>query len=254
MFVYCGEDSLLIETTPGQAEVLIGHLDRYIITEDVQLKDVSDGWVFLYVGGPQASEILGALIDAPLPERALDFITAEAADTVLAIGRGGPIEPSGYTICCRGEDVDAVTNLLREAGIAECEAQILDALRIEAGTPLYDRDITDENLPQEVNRNALAINLTKGCYLGQETVARIDALGHVNRLLVGLKFAGEDIPPPGMELTADGKAIGHVTSAAFSPRVGAPLALGYVRAAQATPGSRVDSSVGEVEVIELPVT
>ena len=76
-----------------------------------------------------------------------------------------------------------------------------DAARIESGTPLFGRDITDENLPQEIDRDRLAISFTKGCYLGQETVARIDALGHVNRLLRAVKFPPQSpTPPVGTEL------------------------------------------------------
>jgi folate-binding protein YgfZ len=126
-------------------------------------------------------------------------------------------------------------------------------VRIEYGMPLYGRDITLENLPQEVNRNAQAISFTKGCYLGQETVARIDALGHVNRLLVVVKFAGERIPSPGDELQIEGKPVGQVTSAAFSPRVSKPLALAYVRTASAAPGTRLASPVGDAEVVALPL-
>jgi folate-binding protein YgfZ len=138
-------------------------------------------------------------------------------------------------------------------GVIECDPQIAEIIRLEAGVPLYGVDITDENLPQEVNRNAQAISFTKGCYLGQETVARIDALGHVNKLLVGLKFAGETVPATGTELTAQGKAVGQVTSAVYSPRLKAPLALGYVRTGHHEVGDRVESSVGTAEVISLPV-
>src|SRR5438046_8506879 len=102
-------------------------------------------------------------------------------------------------------------------------------MRIEAGYPLYGRDITDKNLPQEIDRDRLAISFTKGCYLGQETVARIDALGHVNRLLRGIKFLTSAIPERGTELQSGGKVVGHVTSSCWSPGIGAPLALGFLR-------------------------
>jgi folate-binding protein YgfZ len=125
--------------------------------------------------------------------------------------------------------------------------------RIEAGTPLFGQDITEKNLPQEVARDALAISFTKGCYLGQETVARIDALGHVNQTLCGLRFAGPDSPPPGTELTIDDKVVAHVTSAAFSPRLGGPLALGYVRRGHTLPGTAFTSSRGPASVVKLPL-
>ena len=80
--------------------------------------------------------------------------------------------------------------------------QRFDAARIEAGMPLFGVDFDDSNLPQEVGRDAEAISFTKGCYLGQETVARIDALGHVNQRIVGVRFSGTEVPAVGTELTS----------------------------------------------------
>ena len=125
--------------------------------------------------------------------------------------------------------------------------------RIERGQPYYGRDIHDRSLPQEVARDAQALSFVKGCYIGQETVARIDALGHVNKTLIGVKFAGEQVPAAGMELTRDGQPVGQVTSAAFSPRLSAPLALAYVRRGSNTPGTKLESPVGPGEVVGLPI-
>src|SRR5690606_6094431 len=130
----------------------------------------------------------------------------------------------------------------------------VEVARIEAGMPLYGMDITDDNLPQEVDRNDWAISFNKGCYLGQETVARIDALGHVNRTLVGLRFASESVPEPGGELLAGDKVVGHVTSAAWSPAQRRAVALGYVRQGHNRPSARLVSAVGEAEVIALPMS
>jgi folate-binding protein YgfZ len=145
--------------------------------------------------------------------------------------------------------VPTLKERLLEAGAVNCDAAAFDAVRIEAGWPLFGRDITPENLPQEVDRDAYAISFKKGCYLGQETVARIDAMGHVNRKLRRLKFAGDAAPAPGTALLAGDKHVGEVTSAAISPNFGAPLALGYVRRGHNEPGTRLISSAGEVEVL-----
>jgi folate-binding protein YgfZ len=128
----------------------------------------------------------------------------------------------------------------------------VEALRIEAGWPEYGRDIGEDNFPQEVGRDQQAISFTKGCYVGQETVARIASHGHVNQTLVGLRFATSQAVPPGEQLISAGQPAGHVTSATFSPRYQSALALGYVRRAFNQPGSRLESSKGEVEVVELP--
>jgi hypothetical protein len=127
------------------------------------------------------------------------------------------------------------------------------AARVEAGVPLWGVDFDEQNFPQEVGRDRQAISFTKGCYLGQETVARIDALGHVNQRLVGVRFLGGDLPDPGAELSHAAKKVGRVTSAALSPRLNAPLALAMVRREANAVGTRLDSPVGPCEVVPLPV-
>jgi folate-binding protein YgfZ len=139
-------------------------------------------------------------------------------------------------------------------GLVECGLATLNTLRIEAGTPLYGVDFDERNFPQEVGRDEQAISFTKGCYLGQETVARIDALGHVNQRIVGVKFVGETIPTAGTELTAGGATVGHVTSAAYSPLLLTPLALAMVRREHRAVGSRLESTVGSCEVVNFPLT
>ena len=148
----------------------------------------------------------------------------------------------------------AVTAAISAAGAIRCDPAALESARLEAGTPLFGLDITPDNLPQEVARDTRAISFTKGCYLGQETVARIDTIGHVNRLLVGLKFSGPDVPAAGTAVLAADQPIGQVTSAAWSPRLAAPLALAYIRRAHAKPGSQLTSSTGPAEVVALPLT
>ena len=99
----------------------------------------------------------------------------------------------------------------------------------------------------------MAVSRTKGCYLGQETIARIDSQGHVNYRLTGLVFRGGGVPPPGTELITDGKQRGSVTSAAFSPKFQAALAWGIVRREYALPGKYLQSEFGEAKVVEMPV-
>ncbi len=117
-----------------------------------------------------------------------------------------------------------------------------DALRTEAGFPLYGIDITDANLAQEVNRTAQAISFTKGCYLGQEPIARIDAMGHVNQQLRGIRLSAGPVPAAGTEvLTTDGdpRKIGQITSAAMSYGTNLPVALGYLKRNYDSPGLEV---------------
>jgi hypothetical protein len=138
-------------------------------------------------------------------------------------------------------------------GATPCGEAAFHTLRIEAGVPLFGVDFDEQNFPQEVGRDREAISFTKGCYLGQETVARIDALGHVNNRLIGVHFFGSQVPEPGMELLHEGKKVGQITSAAFSRRLYGPLALAMVRREANSPGTRLESSIGKCEVVSLPV-
>ncbi len=158
--------------------------------------------------------------------------------------------PSGFLISGEPQAIAAAVAELGTAGGVSCSTETLETVRIENRFPKYGVDITEQNLPQEVGRDAAAISFTKGCYLGQETVARIDALGHVNRQLVALRFAGSEIPAAAAELRAGEKPAGAVTSATFSPRFGAPLALGHVRREFLKPGTRLQSNFGEAEVLD----
>ena len=135
------------------------------------------------------------------------------------------------------EALTTVFAAMVDAGSTPCGAQAMHQARIERGTPWAGIDVTEANLPQELARDARTLSFTKGCYIGQETVARIDALGHVNRTLVGVRFGGprRETHETAPEITLDGNPIGQVTSWAHSPRLGAPLALAYVRAAQLPP-------------------
>jgi folate-binding protein YgfZ len=189
-----------------------------------------------------------------LPQIDLAGVNAVVAGHVIAIQRvNRMVGRSGFLLRAAASDLPPLMQLLLDAGARLCSAETFDTVRIEAGWPLYGRDITEANLPQEVDRDAQVISFKKGCYLGQETVARIDALGHVNRKLRGLKFAGEVTPDAGTPLTIGDKNVGEVTSAVISPTLGAPLALGYVRRGHNEIGTRLNSPFGEVEVVALPV-
>jgi folate-binding protein YgfZ len=124
------------------------------------------------------------------------------------------------------------------------------ALRIEAGMPLYGIDISEDNLAQEVGRTKQAISFTKGCYLGQEPIARIDALGHVNRELCGLKLSTGSAPPPGRAVNSEdgSKEIGSITSSVLSPLDNTPFALAYLKSQYLTPGTRVSIPIDDASI------
>ena len=256
-FVFCEPDQLVLDTSPGQAAPLIEHFNKYIISEDVEF---INHWGRLFdclVAGPQAAQLLERLCGSKPPADLLSHTTGTIADAPVTIRRVEYAGPHTYCIQAPAPKLLQLKQTLAAAGATHCNPAAIESARLEAGFPLFGLDITADNLPQEIGRDAKAISFTKGCYLGQETIARIDALGHVNRLLVGLKFTGETVPTTGTPLLAYSQEaaleVGHVTSNAWSPALSAPLAFALLRRQHAKPGTQLASASGAAEVIKLPV-
>jgi tRNA-modifying protein YgfZ len=246
-------ERLLLVTTPGQAAKLIAHFDRYIIGEDVNLRDTTPLSSLWLAAGAQVAEILTQGMVGALPADPLAHATLRLGDVPVLVARVDWLAVPTFLLVAPRESAGAVGEQLLADGMTLCDRNAFDIVRLEAGWPLYGQDITDDNLPQEIGRDAQAISFTKGCYLGQETIARIDAVGHVNRHLVGVRLAGYEIPPAGTPLLAADKEVGRVTSAAWSPRLSAPLALALLKRSQAKPGQELTSSVGAATVVALPL-
>lgn len=230
--ISCRENELVFIGTPNQAVRIIEHLDRYIIREDVQLRDTTAERSYLLLSGGAATH--GKAVDGGLFFR-WNLVDGEGVGVL-------ELQPEALSACL---------SELCDHGYVAVGSPAFTAARIEAGVPLFGVDFDEHNFPQEVDRDREAISFTKGCYLGQETVARIDALGHVNQKIVGVRFSGAEVPAVGTELSKDGAKVGVVTSAAFSSRLSAPLALAMVRREANSAGTRLESSAGIGEVISL---
>jgi folate-binding protein YgfZ len=185
----------------------------------------------------------------PAPTDLLDHCDAIIAGISASVRHVDMTLPGGFLVSCSRLDAPALWRAVRQAGATACGAEALEMARIEAGWPDYGRDVSEKNLPQELARDRRAISFVKGCY----TVARIDALGHVNKTLCGVRFADEQVPPPGEELRSGGQVVGEVTSAARSPRLAAPLGLVYLHRGVNAPGTKLESRLGQAEVVSLPV-
>lgn len=251
-----GSASLWLDLAPGQVERVMKHLDRYIISEQIELADRTRDFAQFHVAGPNAREVLERLAGEPLPE--LDLLGHEECPfggISCAIRRREPLGLPGYDLLCPPKSAEALWQALVErGGVRPAGQDAYDILRVEAGTPVYGQDIDETNFPQEVGRTDQAVSFAKGCYIGQETVARIRTYGHVNRSLVGLRLTGSEPPDVGAALYCDGQEVGRVTSAARSPRFGT-IALAYARRGSAEQGTHVEiGSPGgrPAEVTRLP--
>lgn len=229
VFISLNDEELIVESVPGQAEVLIPHLDRYIITEDVTLTDRSENYFWVYVSGPTSTQNLdaGGISVANLPANQ----HLRLPDDTL-VCRWDWFEQPGYLLSSACEQTSELWERLQDIGIQPAGAAAYHQLRIESGFPWYGADISSENLPQETRRTARAISFTKGCYLGQEPIARIDAMGHVNREMVTIRISDPSWnPDTNVKIisTEDGKEVGFVTSAARTSPDEPYSALAYLR-------------------------
>lgn len=250
------EDSLLLRTERESWDVLRPHLSKYLMLDQTEFADISGSTFELHVIGPQSSALLSQFGAALSDEEGARAAASIDGRSVILI-RESPTGRPGWTVIGASDDRDAIARGLEVSGAVAIDAPTFEALRIEAGTPASGIDVLPENLPQEFNRDAKAIHFRKGCYLGQETVARLDALGHVNKILRGLAIETADagLPAPGTALQSEGKGAGTVLSVAISPESGRPIALGMIRVKHAEPGTRLTlaNDGGTAEVRALPM-
>ncbi len=244
MDLFCFPSHFLLDTEPETREKLYSLLDNYIIADDVTLEDVTPRLATLAVEGPRAAETLAAA-GAPVPEGDHETTAWDGAVVAAVSLTGQP----GFRIFVPAGEKESAIQRLAAAGAVEATWQDAHIVRVENGRPRYGEDLTERYIPHET-QVFRAVHFNKGCYVGQEIVERVRARGHVNRLLVRLRAAGNEAPEPGTALTAGGKEAGVLTSAAYSPALDAVAALGYVRAVHAKKGERLEAGGLQFEVVD----
>lgn len=219
--VFADDRRLCLESEPGQAAAVIEHLDRYLISEDVQLVDRTNDWgLLLLVGddGPGLLESCGLCPSQQVPQRVGAHVALHGTDSPASLRRGDFTTESCWTISADRETIGTLQGRLVGAGAVVSDRAMFESLRIEHGYPLFGIDLSEENLVHESDRVSQAVSFTKGCYLGQEPIARLDSLGHVNRHLCRLRIATSTNVIAGARVlqSKDGEPseVGHVTSAA----------------------------------------
>ena len=253
-FLLADDSAIRIVGVPRTAERLMKQLDRYIIREDVTLSDESPELTWLLLFGKQADGVLErslGIADGQLPEGWSHRSVAVDGIGLLAVRCPLPWM-GGVLIRCPASAADTLASRLRDAGAVAGAGAWFERLRVESNWPLWGVDFDDSNLPQEVARDAQAISFRKGCYLGQETVARIDALGHVNKQLIQVLFEGDEAPVVGDELFNGDQSVGRVTSACTSSRWGSPAAIAMVRRGSNAAGTSLRWSGGAARVFPAP--
>ena len=232
-------DALLLVGPAGQAEALMQHLDMYIIRDDVQLEDRSSSTRSFLVAGSRAADRVASLFRTAPEKGKCQTIGLEDAMGHLAYAE---FAGDCFWLGIQESPNDHWPDRLEAGGCEPLSEQALVMWRLAKGTPWFGEETTANNLPQELNRDEKTISFTKGCYLGQETVARIDSLGRVNRLLVVLDFA-EDEPAVGQELVMEGKTVGEVTSVGAASGTAGWRALAFVKRDFASVGTVIGNGV-----------
>lgn len=224
-------DMILLDVPAGLVEATLQRLDQFLFSEDVQLASLAESLRGTWIHGPLAARVLAKVVpDAPdldtWPEYQHARLQFEGSPVVVA--RISQLGVPGYCAYLAPAQADAFVAALQANGASSVSPAAVDALRIEAGYPVFGIDMTEDTIPLEAGIEGRAISLTKGCYVGQEIIIRVlhRGGGRVARRLVGLQIAG-DVPRPSSRLFAGDRDVGFITSAAWSPAFGS-IALGYV--------------------------
>ena len=187
----------------------------------------------------------------------LEFREASVGEIPVRVLRRSPSDVLGAEFLVKPSHLAALWKVLqtatREAGGGPAGYTALNALRLEQGIPWFSYDFGEKQIPHEAGLQDSHISYTKGCYTGQEIVERVRSRGQVNRVRVLVQFDAKEIPAAGTPLLSDGKEFGFVTRAAFSPRLNAPIGMGYVRREKSTSGSELETAVGRATVIASPI-
>jgi folate-binding protein YgfZ len=241
--VYVLDDRLLLELPTALTGKTLETLDHFLISEKAYLEAADEAFAVLAVQGPAARAILSRLagrdIDLPLHHH-VEVAIAGAPVRVIHRREGAVPGFHCWTIALHAA---ALWAALVDGGARPVGMEALEALRIEAGVPWYGRDVDDTMIFPETRLDAW-VSYNKGCYIGQEVVARVKYRGHVNRALSGLVIDGDRVPAAGARVIAEGKEVGRITSAVRSPALGKPIALGYVRREHFEPGTAVSIDEG----------
>ena len=243
VYVLATETELILLGLGDLPATLVNHLERFVIREDVRIAQVTSEYQVWGAGGDLAAELFSPHDDSPssllqhrMIQERVRVVATQAVSTQdwLAIGRSS--------------ELAEVETWLESAGLVSCSTGAWNAGRVRQLVPANGSEVTEDVLPQELQRDPTAISFHKGCYLGQETVARIDAMGRVNRLLTAVEWKVTDSIGVGVELCVDSKPIGKITSAAISLDQESVKGLAFVRRAHMDSGTILDTDHGSVTV------
>ena len=251
LYAFQRSDSLLVDTERVQREKVLQLFDHYIITDDVEIADISDKLSALGLTGPESRNVLERAGIA-VPDLAhLQFAAVTWQQKTITLLRAGEEARESWQVWIAPEHTGELWGALLKAGARPIGTTPLNLFRISRGIPQFGADIRERDLPQETGQTR-ALNFTKGCYLGQEIVERIRSRGAVHRQFTAFAVEGT-LPEPGAKIVADEKEVGEITSSAILPLPGGdrPVALGYLRREAA--GKDLRAGTAKLKLASLPI-
>jgi len=234
MNVYVFANSILLEVEGGLEEKVVEKLEKLHVNESVELKNATGDWILITLQGPKSEALVGALIHGPAMVNQefqhSNFMILDAPTTLI---RRSVTGEKGFHLLIPKEKGEPIVKRILEVGrlygIRPLGSGALEILRIEAGIPRYGIDMDENVTLPETGLDSIAASETKGCYPGQEVVARIKTYGGLNKKLSGLVFDKSNLPRTGDKVYKDKEEIGFVTSACHSPTLTQGIALAYLK-------------------------
>ena len=247
MHVLADGDALWLSLERAAIPHLLSAFDKLLIMEDVQVLDVSNDYSVLAVSGPKALQVLESWTGEPL-ELTEKYAHRSFEDSRIVLS------DLGYEVWVPRGKADKALRFIANSGATAIDHGTWDVLRTELGIPVYGVDIDETTTMPELGETG--ISYEKGCYIGQEVVAKVKYIGHVNRRFTGLMFSGADLPQLKSPIQKGGREVGYITTALFSPGLNKPIALGFVSRAAYAPGTEVEVASGDkalpASIVELP--
>lgn len=253
--------AFLFDTEAATYPIVLKHLERFTLAGDFRVRDLTAETALLSVQGARAAEFVGATLGADAAAIARGRVTlAPFGGGEVAVIRATHTSEDGFDLFVDAADAESLREALVTAGARPAGQDAFEVLRIEAGLPRYGVDASDANVVLEVVNESEAVSYTKGCYAGQEIIARIHWRGHVAKRLTGIVLERDAEPPTDARLRdcAEGREAGRITSSIFSPRLRRRVALALVKYDFLAPGTELkifsgDSEVCAAHVAELPL-
>jgi len=248
--VMADPSSLWLLCDANRAAIVTQALERHLFSEQVTLVNHERAYAVLALQGPAAMEVVkplfGSAVSLPHPG---DHVTVPLHHTTLRMIHHRLTTAPGILCVIPADEALMVWKFFTQRGqplgLRRVGWEALNAARIEAGTPWFGIDMDESNLLPETGLEAVAVSDSKGCYLGQEIIARMQTYGSANKKLMGLLLGGDQVPSAGDRMVRDGDEVGWVTSACHSPALDRPIGMGYVKRGSYEPGTTVEILRGD---------